>query len=72
MKNEIRKEVSNQVTYLGDSELALAIRRAGSNDMNAIVAEIQKHRAQFEQHLTASIGRAASRLFAQVPGLLQR
>jgi hypothetical protein len=59
MNEELKREVALQINYLGDSEMALGYSRAETKDVPSIVAEIQKHRGQFEQHHTASIGSAS-------------
>jgi hypothetical protein len=56
---EIRREVANQINYLGDSELALGYSRAQIKTVASVVEEIQKHRKQFEDGKVTSIGSAA-------------
>jgi hypothetical protein len=58
MNTELKNEISNQISHVGDSEIALAVSRAGSTDVNAIAEEIRKHRAQYENGRVANIGAA--------------
>jgi len=58
MNEELRREVELQINYLGESEYLLGYMRAETKDVASVVAEIQKHRAQFEQGKTVSIGTA--------------
>jgi hypothetical protein len=59
MNEELKREVANQINYLGDSELALGYSRAQIKTVASVVEEIQKHRKQFEDGKVASIGSAA-------------
>ena len=60
MGNEIKNQVKHQVNYLGDSEYLLAVSRVEDpNDVNAIVEEVNKHRAPFESGKISSFGGAA-------------
>jgi hypothetical protein len=55
---ELWREVSLQINYLGDSEYALAFSRAETKDTASIIEQIQKHRDGFEQGKTCGIGSA--------------
>jgi len=58
MNEELKREVANQINYLGDSELALGYSRAQIKTVASVVEEIQKHRAQFEQGKTCGFAGA--------------
>jgi hypothetical protein len=59
MNPELKKAISNEISYLGESELVLGYNRAETKDVKSIVAEIQSHRTQFENNRVSSIGCAA-------------
>jgi hypothetical protein len=58
MNEELKREVSLQINYLGDSEYALGYSRAEKKDVATIVEVINKHRAQFTSGKTSNIGSA--------------
>jgi hypothetical protein len=53
--DEIRKEVENQINYLGDSEYQLGCQRSEIKTVASIVAAIEQHRKQFEGGRVASL-----------------
>jgi predicted nucleic acid-binding Zn-ribbon protein len=53
--DEIRKEVANQINYLGDSEYQLGCQRAETKTVASIVSAIEEHRKQFEGGRVASL-----------------
>jgi hypothetical protein len=60
MEHPIRKEVERQISYVGDSEYALAVSRVGNaSDVKAIVEAIVEHRQQFEAGRVTSNGCAS-------------
>jgi hypothetical protein len=60
MNPQIKKAVSSQVNYVGDSEYLLAVSRVEDpNDVNAIVEFIQGYRKPFESGKIISNGAAA-------------
>jgi hypothetical protein len=59
MNEELKREVSLQINYLGDSEYALGYNRAETKDVATIVEVINKHRAQFDGGKVYSIGSAS-------------
>jgi hypothetical protein len=56
MNAHIQDEVTKQIPYVKESELALAVARAEKQDAKTIIEEMRKHRAQFEASKISSIG----------------